>query len=70
MDEDTLELIQRLCTRAGMIMEDTSAEALTTAPSDAGTMSKKLERLAEAAHAVVVIVAAAQALHQPDRTLR
>jgi hypothetical protein len=53
-----------------MIMEDASAEALTTAPPDAGTMSKKLARLAEAAHAIGAIIAAAQALHRPDRNSR
>jgi hypothetical protein len=70
MDEDTLELIQRLCTRAGMILDDASADALTTTSSDACTMSEKLTRLADAAHGVGAIIAAAQALHQPDRNVR
>lgn len=70
MDDDTLELIQRLFTRAGMIMEDASAEALMIVPSDAGTMSKKLTHLAEAAQAIGAMIAAAQALHQPDDKVR
>ena len=69
MDEDTLELIQALCTRAGMIMEDASAEAMATASDDAGTVGKKLTRLAEAAHAIGTIIAAAHALHQLDRNV-
>jgi hypothetical protein len=70
MDEDTLELTQRLCTRAGMIMEDASAEALMIAASDAGTMSQKLTRLAEAAQAIGAMISAAQALHQPHDKVR
>ena len=32
MDDDTRELIDRLCTRAGLAMEDASVIALTTRP--------------------------------------
>jgi hypothetical protein len=70
MDEDTLELIQRLCTRAGMIMEDASVEALMATPSDVGAMSEKLTRLAEAAHTIGTIIVAAQALHQANHNVR
>jgi len=70
MDEDTVELIRMLCTRAGMIMEDACAEALVIASSDAGTVSKKLARLAEAAQVIGTVIAAAQALHRPDHNVR
>lgn len=66
MDEDTLELIQRLCTRAAMIMEDANADALITTV-ESGLTTKKLMKLAEAAEAISAVVAAAQALHQLDR---
>jgi hypothetical protein len=70
MDEDTFELIQLLCTRAGMIMEDASAEALVANPGKAEEMRAKLRRLADAAQAIGAIVAAAQALHHLHREVR
>jgi hypothetical protein len=71
MDEDTLELIQTLCSRAGMIMEDASAEALMTRAVGVNAISEKLVRLAGAVQAFVSIVSAAQALcrlHQNEPT--
>jgi hypothetical protein len=71
MDEDTLELIQTLCSRAGMIMEDASAEALMTRAVGVNAISEKLVRLAGAVQAIVSIVYAAQALcrlHQNEPT--
>ena len=62
--EGNQELIQRLCTQAGTIMEDANADALITIES--GLLTKKLMKLAEAAEAISAIVAAAQALHRLD----
>lgn len=36
IDEDTKALVEQLCTRAGMLMEDTSVEALVRASSLTG----------------------------------
>ena len=69
MDEDTLELIQRLWTRASMIMEEANADALITT-KETGLITEKLMKLAQAAQAISAIVAAAQALHRLDREVR
>ncbi|MEG3155708.1 hypothetical protein [Sphingomonas sp. RB1R13] len=66
MDDDTADLIQMLCTRAGMIMEDASAEALVMRAADPQAVSAKLERLAQAAGAIRAIIAAAHALNRAD----
>jgi hypothetical protein len=56
-----MDLIRKLCTRAGMIMEDARVEALTIS-ADVSTIHDRLVRLADAAHAISVIVAAAGVL--------
>lgn len=67
MDDETADLIQMLCARAGMIMEDCSAEALMGRPTDPQGLSEKLERLAQTADTICAIVAAARALNRSDR---
>ena len=60
MDDDTIELIQQLCTRVGMIMEDASPVALITEPAD--DLSEKVEALRRATSRASALVAAADAL--------
>ena len=62
MDDDADDLIRKLCTRAGMIMEDASVDALLMPGADPEAIGAKLERLGDAAHAISAIVAAARAL--------
>jgi hypothetical protein len=61
MDDDTLDLIRKLCTRAGMIMEDASVEALTIS-AEARSIDSGLIRLAYATEAISALVAAARVL--------
>jgi threonine synthase len=71
MDEDTLEVIQALCTRVGMIMEDASAEALMMRAVGVTATSEKLAQLARAVEAIATLLFAAQAfcrLHQDGST--
>jgi hypothetical protein len=63
MDHETADLIQRLCTKAGMIMEDASVDALMLGATDPQTISARLMRIAEAAEDISTIVAAARVLH-------
>ena len=63
MDDDIGDLIRALCTRAGMIMEDASVDALIMSPGNRDTINAKLERLADAALEISAIINAARALH-------
>lgn len=64
MDDDIGDLISALCTRAGMIMEDASVDALMMRADDPDAINAKLERLADAALAISAIINAAQALQR------
>lgn len=64
MDEDIVDLIHTLCTRAGMIMEDVSVDALSMPGTDPSAIAAKLERLADAAQAISAMVDAARALQR------
>ena len=59
--DDERELIDRLCTHAGMIMEDASAHAVDIS-QDADQLRTKLEGLRRSAADVAIIIAAAAAL--------
>ena len=61
MDEDTIELIRLLCTRAGMAMEDASSVALL-APADHESLRSAIEQLEASATLTVKLIAAARAL--------
>jgi hypothetical protein len=50
MDNDTATLIQELCTRAGMIMEDVSVEALTISGTDQADIEARLMSLVDGAN--------------------
>ncbi|QJU59993.1 hypothetical protein HL653_21615 [Sphingomonas sp. AP4-R1] len=67
MDEDDAELITRLCTRAGMIMEDTSLLAVTMIGRDEGARTPSLITLSGAAFTIQALIAAAVALDQHVR---
>lgn len=62
MGEDDCELIVRLATRAGMIMEDASVTALTLAGKNAEALDAALGELEDAATAITALVAAARAI--------
>jgi len=62
MENGKSELIQALCVRAGMIMEDASAEAVLWQAHEATAPQAKLLRLSAAAEAMATLIAVAQAL--------
>lgn len=62
MDQDTRRLIDELCTRAGMIMEDCSTVAVTTRHLDDNELVAKLGALADDARNVGTLVDAARCL--------
>ena len=62
MDDDA-ELIARLCTRAGMIMEDQSLLAITLVAKDPATRIAGLLELAAATQAIQALIGAAIAIH-------
>ncbi|WP_174275141.1 hypothetical protein [Sphingomonas bacterium] len=66
MDDDA-ELIARLCARAGMMMEDVSVLAITM-PREAAVRRDTVAKLAASADAIRLLVQAALALDQHDRT--
>lgn len=70
MDDEIGDLIRALCTRAGMIMQDASTDALIMSADDPDTINSKLERLADAAHAISDIVDAARALQRSFGSVR
>ena len=63
MDEDDADLIERLCTRAGMIMEDASVDALTLQNVPPDQRSVALAKLASAASQIAALVHAAASLN-------
>ena len=62
MDHETKDLIAQLCTRAGMIMEDASAEALTIALQSESDLAAKLDTLIEAIATSSSLLTAARGL--------
>jgi hypothetical protein len=62
MDKDTVLLIRQLTTRAGLIMEDASADAVLLKCEDRAELSGTLARLEAAAHGASLLIKAAQAL--------
>lgn len=61
LDDDTRELIVRLLTRAGIIMEDASAEAVL-AGSGGVSLSALVQRLEVASEIIASLVSASSAL--------
>lgn len=62
MDEDDRELIVRLCTRAGMMMEDASAVAIGTAGLGRSQLIEAVNDLVTVAADIQKIVGAAAVL--------
>ena len=64
MDEDDRELIVRLCTRAGMMMEDASAVAIGTAGVKPSELVNAVNDLVTAAADIQKVVGATAVLVQ------
>lgn len=62
MDDDRRELIARLCTTAGMLMEDVSASAIMISRIDDAAMRAAVHRLTRASEDIQAIVGAAAIL--------
>ena len=62
MDEDTAELISRLCTRIGMIMEDASVVALIFGSVDEVDRTDVIARLEMNARRIDQLIGAVRAL--------
>jgi len=62
MDHDSLDLIAGLCTRAGMIMEDSSVLPLALPPADAQALTLSLAELSEAVEDIGALIAAAKSI--------
>ena len=62
MDDDVMELIVTLCTRAGMIVEDVSTVAVTVPRTWCPQSESALEQLVAAANTIGHLVATAQSL--------
>ncbi len=61
MEQDTADLIQQLCTPAGMIMEDVAPIAVLTPPGE--RVGERLRELTDAADAITALLTAARVLH-------
>lgn len=59
MDEDAIELVTRLCTATGMMMEDASALAITINSSDTSQLELQTKHLIAAADDIRTLLAAA-----------
>jgi hypothetical protein len=62
MDRETAKLISQLCTKAGMIMEDYSALALSLRPQTSSDLRRDLDELAAAADRMAALINAANTL--------
>ena len=67
MDKDTDDLIAQLCTRVGMIMEDSSVAALTVGGLAPEKRNDVIAALEAAADRINALVCAARALACYDR---
>jgi hypothetical protein len=62
MDDDTEELLNLLCTRIGMIMEDASVVALTIGAREPGQRLGEMAKLETASAQIAALTAAARSL--------
>ena len=67
MDDDR-ELIDRLCTKAGMIMEDASAEAVVIGQGP-DQLREKLEKIRKSAADAATLTAAAAVVFERSRAI-
>lgn len=65
LDEDTRALVEQLCTRVGMLMEDASVQALVRAASIT-SLKLKVERSQCAVRHMGRLLSAADALLRPE----
>jgi hypothetical protein len=63
----TIELIQLLCTEAGMIMEDASCDAVSTLPAAPDERGKHIAQLHQAGRDVAALLAAAEVVERYSR---
>lgn len=68
MNEDTNELVARLCTAAGIIMEDSSPIAITRLPKAKRKIEARLDNLEQATGDANLLIQAARILAR--RTIR
>jgi hypothetical protein len=64
MDESNADLVIRLCTRIGMIMEDTCVTALTIRSADATERLKQLEAFEIASKEIGALIRTARILNR------
>jgi precorrin-6B methylase 1 len=62
MDSDTYDLIAQLCTRAGMVMEDTQLIALTIGSLPSEEQVAAIDAIKQAGERIVALANAAMAL--------
>lgn len=62
MDQDDIELIARLCTKIGSIMEDASVVAITTSGRCPGRIGATLTELKATSNSIAARVGAAAAV--------
>lgn len=62
MDQEDAELIARLCTKIGTIMEDASVVAITTSGHSSERIDGTLAQLTMVSNAISALVAAATAV--------
>lgn len=67
MAPDRLQLIQLLCTEAGMIMEDASVEAVRIVSPADDRREEQLALLSQEAADIGALIAAAAVLHRRPR---
>ena len=58
MDTDTADLVRKLCTRAGMLMEDISMLAITAPPDRPGALADSVSTLARGCDDMRALIAA------------
>lgn len=64
IDAESFDLVRRLCTRIGAIMEDESVTALIWSDADEVQLSERLTHLEEAGRAISILAAAAKIIFQ------
>jgi hypothetical protein len=62
MDSDTTDLIRKLCTRAGMLMEDISLLAITAPLDRPGALQESIAAIAQGCDDMRSLIAAAEVL--------
>jgi hypothetical protein len=67
MDSDTTDLIRKLCTRAGMLMEDMSLLAITAPADRPGALQEIVRTLLPGCDDMHALIAAAEILARGER---